>query len=77
MRADKRKTPMDRKLTRKEKMRARSKHMVGPTVFLILLLTVPVLVSNQAEIFASIGKVRTVITEIVNVTSFVIETILT
>ena len=68
---------MDRKLTRKEKMRARSKHMVGPAVFLFLLLTVPVLVSNQAEIFAGIGKVRTVITEIVNVTSFVIETILT
>ncbi len=68
---------MDRKLTRKEKLKAQSRHAVLPVVFLICLLMFPVLISNHSQIFEGIGKVRTAITEIVNVTAFVIDTILT
>ncbi len=68
---------MDRKLTRKEKIKARSKNMIFSTIFLIFLLTIPIFVTNQGQIFEEIGKIRAAITEIVNVTSFVFDTIKT
>ena len=68
---------MDRKLTKKEKIKARSKNMILPAIFLIFLLTIPVVVTNHGQIFEEIGKIRAAITEIVNVTSFVFDTIRT
>ncbi len=68
---------MDRKLTRKEKIRARSRHMVLPALLLVGLLILPVFVTNHNQIFEGIGKVRAAVAQIVNVTAFVIDTIIT
>jgi hypothetical protein len=68
---------MDRKLTRKEKIKARSRHMVIPALVLICLLTLPVFVTNHAQIFEGIGKVRAAVHQIVSVTAYVIDTIIT
>ncbi len=68
---------MDRKLTLREKIKARSKPIIIPGIFVLCFLAVPVVVSNHAEIFAGIDKVRAAITEIANYASFLFETILT
>ena len=68
---------MDRKLTRKEKLRAKSRRMVVSTILLVFILTFPIFLTNHTQIVEGIDKVRTVIAEIVNVTAFVIDTIMT
>jgi hypothetical protein len=68
---------MDRKLTNKEKIKARSRHMVVPSLVLIGLLILPVFVTNQARIFEGFGKVRAAVEQIVSVTAYVIDTIIT
>jgi uncharacterized pyridoxal phosphate-containing UPF0001 family protein len=72
----KKETQMDRKLTRKEKIKAKSRHMTVPALVLIGLLTLPVFVTNHSQIFEGIGKVRAAVTQIVNVTAFVIDSII-
>ncbi len=68
---------MDRKLTIRERMRAKSRSIAISTILLVFLLAFPVVVANHAQIYREIGKVRNIITGIVNVTAFVIDTIMT
>jgi hypothetical protein len=51
--------------------------MVIPALVLICLLTLPVFVTNHAQIFEGIGKVRAAVHQIVSVTAYVIDTIIT
>ena len=66
---------MDRKLSIKEKIRARSKHYILPLVFLICLIGANIALSSHVEIYEQIAKVRETVTEIINLASFVIESI--
>jgi hypothetical protein len=68
---------MDRKLTNREKIKARSRHVALPALVLITLLILPVFVTNHARIFEEIGKVRAAVAQIVSVTAYVIDTIIT
>jgi hypothetical protein len=70
-----RNTTMDRWLTRKEKTRAKSKRILGTVLLLAFLLTLPLFVTNYAQISAGIDRVSDAITQIVKVTAFVLDAI--
>ena len=70
-----RNTTMDRWLTRREKTRAKSKRIFATALFLAFVLTLPIFVTNYAQISDGIGRVSDAISQIVKVTAFVLDAI--